>query len=44
MEYFLYGVVEANKLIDQLKTMEMAIGDLLESYDQSEKDVFEVSD
>ena len=38
MEYFLYGCSEANRLIEQLKSMELRINDLAQDADNKEQE------
>ena len=39
MEYFLYGVAEADRLIEQIKVMEHQINDLADKVDGHEDEV-----
>lgn len=44
MEYFLYGVSEANYLVDKLKEMESKIGLMNDEYDETVQRIDETAD
>jgi len=44
MEYFLYGVSEANRIIEQLKSMEIRVNHLAQDADRKEEDAQELQE